>query len=139
MAYSPVKPCKDCGRPYNQIALAACPECSVEDGSGLTRRTSRQTSTYTESSEDLLKQVLLGVNRTTYAVRAVVSLTAILIITSGIVFLLQLLTAAIATTDNDTLVGFLNFLSFVGAIVGIYLAYSQFFSEWRKSKVPDRY
>lgn len=139
MAYNAVKPCKDCGRPYNQIALAACPECSVEEGSGITRRTSSKTPTQTDSSEDLLKQILLGVNRTTYAVRAVVSLTAILIITSGLVFLLQLLTAAAATTDNETLVGFLNFLSFIVAIVGIYLAYSQFFSEWRKSKVPERF
>ena len=136
MAYSPIKPCSDCGREYNHVALSACPECNVTEGSG--SRDKYQPSE-TEEANAILEKIRQGVDRTTFAVRAVVSLTAILILTSGVIGLLQLLAGLAQSADSETLVGFLNFLSFVAALVGVFLAYSQFFSEWRKSRVPERY
>jgi len=133
-----IYPCEECGRRYNHILLDECPSCNRTEGSGVTKPKSVPKPADFET-HDLLRQVLIGVNRTTYAVRAVVSLTAILIVTSGIVFMIQLLSALAGAADNESLAGFLNFLSWVVALVGIFIAYREFFSEWRKSKVPERY
>jgi hypothetical protein len=135
MSYSPVKPCEQCGREYNHVALNSCPECNVTEGSG---KFSGHKPSPEEQGNILLEKIQQGVDRTTFAVRAVVSLTAILIVTSGAVFVLQLLARLAQSSDLETLVGFLNIISVAVALVGIFIAYSQFFREWRMSKVPDR-
>jgi hypothetical protein len=135
-----VYPCETCGRTYNHDVLKQCPGCASQTESGTTQsKSSNSGDIAAERNSELAK--LLGKsieasNRTTFAVRAVVSLTAILLMTSAAVAILQIMVRLAQSGDLPTLADFLNFISVVVALVGIFIAYSTFFKEWRMSKVP---
>lgn len=141
-------PCNKCGENYNHKNLARCPECEAPTLLGPSAGTSfyeglrkAKSTTLPEpenSLEALVIESIKASNRTTYAVRSVVSLTAILLMTAGATIAAQYVAAvAQVTLKIDFLTALLWLISWLIAIGGTAFAYLQFFSEWRKSKVPD--
>ena len=120
---------------YNHAKLPACPGCRTTEGSG--KYIDPAVGTPEFETQRLLKEVIRATNRTTYAVRAVVSLSVYLLITAGIVWLLVLLAGLLTSAAPEGILPpVLIFLSWVVGIVGTYLAYKKFFEEWKASEIP---
>ena len=137
MAQSKATPCENCGRLYNHALLTSCPGCRVTHGSGIDRYVDPASLTPEFETQRLLKEVLKSTNRTTYAVRAVVSLSAILLLTAGIVYVLILIAGLLTALGSEGTATFTLFLAWVLGIIGTIAAYRQFIKEWLLSDVPD--
>lgn len=115
MAYSPIKPCGECGREYNHVALSACPECNVTSGSGIERE---QISPEVKANLDLIA----AQKKTTHAVRATVIILQFFMLNLfliGIWFIFGF--------SNNLLLVIINCLLWIiGAIRTLYLARVEF-------------
>ena len=135
MATTLATPCEHCGRLYNHRRLRSCPGCQATEGSGKYLDPLVGTPEY--ETQRLLKELLRSTNRTTYAVRAGVSLTVYLLITAGLVWILILLAGLLASVSPDGILPpVLIFISWIVGLVGTYLAYKKFYEEWKASEVP---
>ena len=135
MAATSATPCANCGRPYNHKLLRSCPGCQATEGSG--KYVNPAVGTPEFETQRLLNQLIRATNRTTYAVRAVVSLSVYLLITAGIAWILVLLAGLLASISEDGILPpVLIFLAWVVGIVGTYMAYKKFYEEWKASEVP---
>lgn len=145
-----VGPCDECGRIYNHSKLKMCPSCAVQaDAQRVSERSTNEpqfssvSNAQSFGSNDKLEKLLLAniyaSNRTTSAVRAIVSLFAILTITSVVSFILYFLGLWIATGLRSEFLLNATFVV-VGLVTlgGVVTAYWQFFVEWTNSKIPTR-
>jgi len=148
-----VFPCETCGRPYNHSVLKVCPGCAGAASPDTAKRAPRGSVSYSApasqgnqvthaaSIENSQVAVLLtslieetrrntaAANRTTYAVRAMVSFAVILLITiliGGVFGLLSLLWVGFAVIGGLVVLG-----GYIFAIVTL-------IREWLASYVPGR-
>jgi hypothetical protein len=154
-----VFPCEICGRIYNHAVLKNCPGCAaalaVDTGGG--KRSARATATSSspdsalhqgasndriasllETLIDETRQNRVATNRTTYVIRAVVSYIAIMVITGSIAgFVYGFGTGAVAASGNsDGLIWTWIFTALI-VLVGEITALTQFFKQWRLSRVTN--
>lgn len=148
-----VIPCEICGRPYNRAVLKVCPGCAGASSPDTAKSRSRSSVSYSAAAGqsttagyaefndnpqitalltkliDETKRNTAATNRTTYAVRAMVSFTVILLIT--------ILVAAVFGLLSLLWVGF----AFIGGLVvlgGYVMAIVTLIQEWLASNVPNR-
>ena len=148
-----VLPCDICGRPYNRSVLKVCPGCAGASSPDTARRSTKSSTSFSAQSNQsnavsysdfnenpqviaLLTKLIeetkrntTATNRTTYAVRAMVSFTVILLIT--------ILAAAVFGLLSLLWVGF----AFIGGLVvlgGYVMAIVTLIQEWLASNVPSR-
>lgn len=65
MSVGAIKPCEECGRNYNHVALDSCPGCNATNGSGTNR------FVVSPERKDHL-ELIRAQDRTTHALRAIV-------------------------------------------------------------------
>lgn len=145
-----VQPCEICGRIYNHTKLKMCPGCAgaveseklaeLKSTQGKNSENSLAGLASSESIERLLKANIAAADRTTSAVRSIVSLFAILTVTAVVGYAIFLFGFWISSMTRN--IFFMEAATVVAGIVGlggVVLAYWQFFSEWVQSRIPTRY
>lgn len=135
-----VGPCDECGRIYNRTVLKSCPGCAASASTHSAGGTSSQSPAQQASDRNaeivnLLKESIRASNRTTYAVRSMVSYTVITVITlliAGIFVGIAALAGGNAISAVFAIIGGLVLLG------GIILAFVTLIREWALSDVPNR-
>lgn len=146
------RPCGNCGRRYRDSYGDVCPMCGYNsttgailagspsaEGAGNTETHLSYPQPHTaqilnpdQETQRLLRELLAGVNRTTFAVRAMVSYAAILLIG-------YLAGALIYGFGALTQLFLFQVIGIFVAVAGTIAAHVQLIREWAASKVPDRF
>ena len=132
--------CGICGRVYNHAVLSKCPGCAGAAKSDPANQEknfnpARQADARNAEITDLLREIARASNRTTYAVRSMVSYTVITVIT----FLITLVFAGLTALGGGGPVS--AFFGIIGALVfltGIVYALATLIREWKLSDVSKR-
>ena len=142
-----VRPCAECGNPYNHVQLSECPSCKNsangnEDSNKSASSPTKQAAERNEELQNLLRELVnenrlqrKAIDRTTYAVRAMVSYTVITAIT---LLLGGLFVGFMVLAGGGSFSVFFGVIAGLIFIVGNIYAFSTLVREWSMSEVTNR-
>ena len=138
--------CEDCGQLYDHSVLLGCPNCpglelgedvdASEAAPSLLLTQTQPAPSLQDTDLDSMADLIQATNRTTYAVRALVSYIAILTITAFLAAFVYNFGIGFATSSgNFDILPWTTGLTYAIAIIGSIWALAQFLKEWRLSAV----